>query len=92
MVHENLVYNPLTDVQPVDQFGFIDLVKAKETGTIPANISGVEVDYNGVDDPSSLLNRPADQFEAMRQVKRISAAKKAVAESNGEAVTSGDPE
>ena len=32
-------FNPLADIQPVDQFGFVNLLDAYVNGTIPGDLS-----------------------------------------------------
>lgn len=64
-------FNPRRDKQAVEQFGFVDVRKVLETNAIPAEASeGSEV-YNGIDDPSSILGKPHDVFEAMAMKQAI---------------------
>lgn len=62
---------PITDVSPVDQFGFLDIRKTFESGSIDGNVSIRDESFNGVMDPDTLLNRPLDQFEALRQLNFV---------------------
>ena len=64
-------YNPVRDVQAVEQFGFIDLVSANATSSIPSDLSLIELQYNEIDDPRSIGGRPADIFDAMQISKAI---------------------
>lgn len=58
-------YNPVKDCSPVSQTGFIDLKKAFANNSIPSQIVGQDTDYNGIEEPGSILGRPFDIFEAM---------------------------
>lgn len=58
-------YNPVMDLSSVSQTGFVDLKNAFANNSIPSQIVGAETDYNGIEDPASILGRPSDVFEAM---------------------------
>ena len=58
-------FNPIKDISPVSQTGFVDLKNAFANNSIPSQIVGAETDYNGIEEPSSILGRPSDVFEAM---------------------------
>lgn len=62
---------PVTDLSPVDQFGFLDIRKTFESGQIDGDVNIRDERFNGVMDPDDLLNRPLDQFEALRQVEYV---------------------
>lgn len=79
MLEESLIYNPELDKAPVDQFGFVNLREAYETGCMPADIGGAEPEYNGVEDPGSLLPHATDQFDAIRKAKSVVSARAAKA-------------
>ena len=66
MICDNLVYNEVCDMAAVEPFGFIDLRKVYETHSLPTNIDGEDVAYNGIEDPSAILGKPSDIFEAYR--------------------------
>ena len=70
-------YDPVRDVQEVDQFGYLDLRQAFLTGTVEGSLAPADESYNGVDDPSSLLSSPKDTFEAIRQAEAVAKAKSA---------------
>lgn len=57
-------YDELRDVAPVDQFGFVDLNECLANGEVPATIADSEDAYNGIEDPSSIIGKPRDIFEA----------------------------
>lgn len=73
-------YNPERDIQKVDPTGYIDLVKANQTGSVPASIQADESRFNGIDDPASIGFRPRDQFEAMQANRAIVGYKPASSE------------
>ena len=64
-------YNPTVDICPVDQFGFIDLVECLSKGEIPSTVSDTESTYNEIDDPSTIIGKPRDNFEAIRMMDSI---------------------
>lgn len=64
-------YNPRRDKKPVEQFGFVDVVKVMQTNSLPAvTAEGSDV-YNGIDDPKAILGKPHDVFEAMAMQSAI---------------------
>lgn len=63
--------NPRRTKKTVDQFGFVDVVKIMQSNSLPAlENEGSDV-YNGIDDPSSILGKPSDVFEAMAMQSAI---------------------
>lgn len=64
-------YNPECDIQAVEPFGFIDLKEAYVTHTVPTVIDEEAVAYNEIDDPSAILGKPSDVFEAYRMQEAI---------------------
>lgn len=69
-------YNPTVDVCPVEQFGYVDLVECLSKGEIPSTISDTEMTYNDIDDPSTIMTKPRDNFEAIRLMDHIKSAGK----------------
>ena len=67
-------FNPARDVVSVSQTGFIDLKNAFANNSIPSQIVGADTDYNGIDDPASILGRPTDVFEAMEMESYVKIA------------------
>lgn len=65
MEYCDFAFNPQLDKIPVSQTGFIDLKSAMVNNVIPSQIVDTEESYNGIDDPSSILGKPRDVFEAM---------------------------
>lgn len=67
-------FDPVRDIAPVDQFGFIDLKSALSESVVPSQMPGAEADYNGIDNPDQVLGRPRDIFEAMDAQKALESA------------------
>lgn len=65
-------FNPVKDKTPVSQTGYIDAKSAFVNNAIPSQIAETEQDYNGIDDPASILGKPRDVFEALDMQKSIS--------------------
>lgn len=94
---ENIVFepfygfDPLRDISSVDQFGFLNLREAYLNNSIPGEVASDVESYNGVEDPSSLIGKSNDVFEALRKAEyvkgaeatRAAAADAAVASSAG---------
>lgn len=59
-------YNEVCDLAPVDQFGFVDLNECLANGEVPSTVSNTEDAYNGIEDPSEILGKPSDVFDAYR--------------------------
>lgn len=59
-------YNPAKDIMAVEQFGFVDIVKANATGVVDTPLDSEDSRYNGIEDPRSIGARPSDIFEAMQ--------------------------
>lgn len=73
-------FNPSCDRSDIDQFGFINLRDAYENGSVDGAMAFEQEKYNGVSDPSVLLPRPRDQFEALRQTDYVRSVLKSAAE------------
>lgn len=67
----NCNYDPVKDLHPVDQFGFVDLASALENNAVPSQMAGAETDYNGIENPDSILGKPSDIFEAMHMESAV---------------------
>lgn len=67
-------YDPVRDLAPVEQFGFIDLKTALSESIVPSQMPESESDYNGIDDPGKILGKPHDVFEAIDTQRAIEAA------------------
>lgn len=86
------MYDPKCDLHEVDQFGFLNLRDVYENGAVDGAMTFEAEKYNGVSDPSLLLSRPKDQFEALRQTSYVNSVLKSVksaeTDSSGEAAPS----
>ena len=84
------LYDPRVDLHPVDQCGFVDLNKAYVDGTISGDVAISDERFNGVQDPDTLLPRPKDRFDAMRQADFVKSQLKSAkaAETESKQVTS----
>lgn len=67
-------YDPVRDLKPVEQFGFIDLKTALDSSIVPSQMPESETDYNGIDEPAQVLGKPRDIFEAIDTQKALEAA------------------
>lgn len=65
------VYDPVRDIAPVEQFGFIDLKTALSESIVPSQMPESDSDYNGIEDPDKILGKPHDIFEAMDTQRAI---------------------
>lgn len=71
-------------IKSVEQIGFIDLRVAFATGVVPCDIDGVEGNFNGVENPASILGKPDDVFSAMRAAKAVESVSSDVKSPDGE--------
>lgn len=62
-------YDPIRDIQAVDQVGAVDLRQANAMNSIPANLEAEVGSSNDIDDPRSIGYRPKDQFEAAQAAR-----------------------
>lgn len=65
MIVDKCLYDPVRDLAPVDQFGFIELKSALAESVVPSQLPDSDSDYNGIDEPDKVLGKPRDIFEAM---------------------------
>lgn len=80
MIVKDCPFDPVRDIAPVDQFGFIELKDALAHSIVPSQMPESETDYNGIDEPDKVLGKPRDIFEAMDAQK----AAEQLASSEGE--------
>lgn len=80
MIVKDCPYNPVRDLAPVEQFGFIELKDALANSIVPSQMPESDTDYNGIDEPDKVLGKPHDIFEAMDAQK----AAEQLASSEGE--------
>lgn len=76
MIIKNAMYDEERDNAPVCQYGFVDLSAAIANGAVPSSISNTEVEYNDIEDPSTILGKPHDIFEAYRMQDYVKSAGK----------------
>lgn len=74
MVVYDCNYDPVRDLVPVDQHGFMDLKSAFANSCVPSVMPDSDVDYNGVDNPDSILGTPRDIFEAIDAQRAVQQA------------------
>lgn len=67
-------FDPVRDLVAVDQHGFTDLKSALANSCVPSVMPDSDVDYNGIDNPDSILGTPRDVFEAIDAQKAVEAA------------------
>jgi hypothetical protein len=65
MIVKDCQFDPVRDLAPVEQFGFIELKDALANSIVPSQMPESDSDYNGIDEPDKVLGRPSDIFEAM---------------------------
>lgn len=80
MIVEKCLYDPIRDLHPVDQFGFIELKSALDESVVPSQMPESDSDYNGIEDPQQILGKPRDIFEAIDSQKAVEAAASAASE------------
>lgn len=68
-------FDPIRDIAPVEQFGFIDLVAANATSSVPGAIESEDSKFNGIEDPAAIAGRPRDIFEHAQGSKVIAGYK-----------------
>lgn len=73
MVVTECLFNPERDLKPVEEFGFVDLKDAFVHSCVPSQVGESDADYNGIDNPESILGIPRDVFDALRMVQDLDA-------------------
>lgn len=66
MEQVSLNYDPVKDIAEVDQFGFVNITNAFKNGYVPGSNASVHVDFDHAEDPSAIVGKPSDVFEAYR--------------------------
>ena len=64
-------FNPDKDIREVNSIGYIDLATVLKSGIVPSNLDESQIQYNGIEDPSSIIGSPSDVFEAYRMTNDI---------------------
>lgn len=85
MIVESCPFDPVRDIAPVDQFGFIDLKVALDSSVVPSQMPDSDSDYNGIDEPDKVLGKPRDIFEALDAQSALEEAAAAGADSKDDA-------
>lgn len=67
------IYNPVRDMNPVDQFGYVDLESAYRNGVVPATVENEDIKYNNQTDPSFIGSVPRDKFDAYEYTRSVRA-------------------
>lgn len=67
----NCSYDPIRDLKAVEPFGYIDAKQAFVTGSVPSQLPDSDSDYNGIDDPASILGKPVDVFDAIAMQRAV---------------------
>lgn len=67
-------YDPVVDLSPVSQRGFVDLASCLDNGYVPTSVDGSDESYNGLEEPSAVGSLPTDVFEALRASQAVSEA------------------
>lgn len=84
MIVKDCNFDPVRDIVPVDQFGFVDLKLALDTSMVPSQMPGSESDYNGIEEPQQILGKPHDIFEAIDSQKALESAAASANSEGGE--------
>ena len=71
MIVYDTPFDPARDITPVDQYGFIDMKTAFDSSIVPSQLPESDSDYNGIDDPSDIVGKPRDIFEAIDSQKAV---------------------
>lgn len=71
------------DLNEVDQFGFFDLTESLLNGIVPENIGTDDLQYNGIEDPSTIAGKPRDVFQAVDAGLGLDAAYGQINAANG---------
>lgn len=75
MRYHTAKYNPEKDIRKVNPLAGVDLAAVYESGNMPAEVQIAESRYNQINDPDSIMGRPADAFEAAHLQETISSYK-----------------
>lgn len=67
----DMSFDPETDIQETEQFGFVKLTECYDKGIIPGTLASSELEFNGVTDPETLMPRAHDWAERQRQAQYV---------------------
>lgn len=65
MIVKDCPFDPVRDLAPVEQFGFIELKDALANSIVPSQMPESDTDYNGIEEPEKVIGKPRDVFEAI---------------------------
>lgn len=65
-MEQRCTYNRTVDRCPVVPDQAIRLGKSVELGKVPSTVGFDSMHFNGIDNPSDIIGRPSDNFEAMQ--------------------------
>ena len=81
---QTIFFDKSKDLKEVENHGYVDLTLCLRTGSVPSDVSASVSNYNGIEDPQSIIGSPSDVFEAMRMHDEIKInASSASADDNG---------
>lgn len=63
MIVKKCSFDKTKDNHDVDNFGYINLAEAYANGVVNSDINDVDVSYNEIDDPSTIIGKPQDIFD-----------------------------
>lgn len=81
MKHGDCIFDPLKDINEVDQIGYVDLAEAYANHSVPSILSDDGEGYNNISDPAACMDMPQDVFDVLHQ-------NQAVADSSADSVQS----
>lgn len=67
MKHGDCVFDPIKDIDEVDQIGYVDLADAFANHSVPSILGENGEGYNNIEDPEACLDMPQDVFDALHQ-------------------------
>lgn len=77
-------YSPCRDIREVDDFGYVDLADALESGCIPASVAPSSASFDATNgaslSPSQVFGKPSDQFEAYEMRSSLESVVRSVEE------------
>lgn len=79
-----LSFNPRRDLMEVDQIGFLNLNEAFASGSVSGDFAVTSSDAFNEASPDSLMHRPKDIFEGMRQRDYVKSAVSAANQSQAD--------
>lgn len=84
-------FDKIKDLAEVDQFGYVNLPEAYSKGSIDGSINPDVSSMNKIDDPESIIGKPADEFDAIRMQNFVRERGKKSSKSEPAPAPSGEP-